>query len=148
MFCLARACSISSAVIFDAELLEPIASRRFANLEAVIHAVAYRLMGEAVKLRADLTDLADNEFLIAAASVRLRVHECAFGVHVESARAEERHLGVECVADLDHFARANELRRSQHGLRLHVVAGAALVVRSPLRGTALGVGRRLPRLRR
>src|SRR5262245_323646 len=104
-------------------------------------------MGEAVKLRADLTDLTDNEFLIAAASVRLRVHECAFGMQVESARSEERHLRVEYVAELDHFARANELRRSQHGLRLHVVGGAALVVWSPFRGTSLGVGGGLPRLR-
>jgi hypothetical protein len=111
-----------------------------------IHAVAYRLMGEAVELRADLTDLTDNEFLIAAASVRLRVHECAFGMHVESARSEERHLGVERVADLDHFARANELRRPQHRLRLHVIGGAALVVRSLFRGASLGVGRGLPRL--
>src|SRR5262245_61913215 len=134
------------ADLFDAGLLEPVASRRFANLEAVIHAVAYRLMGEAVELRADLTNLTDNELLIAAAAVRLRVHECAFGMHVESPRSEERHLGVERMADLYHFARANELSRSQHGLRLHVVAGAALVVWPPFRGTSLRVGRGLPRL--
>jgi hypothetical protein len=33
-------------------------------------------MGEAVELRADLTDLTDNEFLITAASVRANFSLC------------------------------------------------------------------------
>ena len=103
-------------------------------------------MGETVELRAHLADLAYDQLLVAAPAVRLRVHEGAFGVHVEAPRAEDRHRRVEHVAELNHLAGPDQSRRPQHGLRLHVVGGTSLVAGPPFGGTALIVGGRLPRL--
>ena len=115
------------ADLLDAELLEPVASRRVSDLEAIVHAVADGLMGKAIELRAHLTDLADDQFLVASAAVRLRVHEGAFGMHIEAARAEKWHRGAEHMAEFDDLAGADQLRRPQHGLGLHMIAGTALV---------------------
>src|SRR5215208_1895425 len=70
--------------------------------------------------------------------------EGALNVHVEAARAEERHLVAEHVAELDHLAGLDELRRVHHrrgGLAVH---RAALVGRPPLRRAALARIRRRP----
>ena len=47
---------------------------------------------------------------------------------------------------LEHLAGADQSRRAQHRFRLHVIACTALVGRTPLRRTALGVRWRSPGL--
>ena len=58
--------------VLDAQLLKPVAGRRIAHLEAVVHAVADCLVRESVELRAHLADFANDELFVAAASIRLR----------------------------------------------------------------------------
>ena len=136
------------AHLLDAELGEAAASRDGAGLEAVVVAVLVRLVREAVELGADLADLRDDELLVATPAVGEVVHERALHVHVEASRAEERHLVVHHVGDLDDLARLDELFGPHHACGLHVVARAALVARSPLRRAALALGRHGPGLRR
>src|SRR5439155_1208380 len=112
--------------------------------EAIVPAVQVRLVREPVELGADLSDFGDHDLLVAAAHVRELVHERAFDVHVETSSAEKRHLVVEHVAELDHLSGLDQLDRIEHALRLHVIARAALVVRSPFRWAALALGRRRP----
>src|SRR5262249_55061075 len=114
------------------------------ELVAVVDLVLDGLVSEAVELRAHLTDLAGQKLLVAAAPVGLLVHERALGVHVELPRARDRHRLAEHVTELHGLAGLDELRGLEHGCGLHVVAGAALVGRAPLRGTALAVSRRPP----
>ena len=75
-------------------------------------AVAVGLVPEAVELRADLADLREHHLLVAAALVRAGVHEGALDVHVEAARAEERHRGTEHVRELDDLAALDSLTAS------------------------------------
>ncbi len=94
-------------------------------------AVAVALVSEAVELRADLADLGEHHLLVAAALVRAGVHEGALEMHVEAARAEERHGGAEHVGKIDHLAGLDQLDGFEHDRRLHQVAGAALVAGAP-----------------
>ncbi len=110
-------------------------------------AVLVRLVREAVELRADLADLGEHHLLVRAAPVGEVVHEGALGVHVEPARAEERHLRVERVRHLDHLARADEVLRHHDGLGGLVIHRAALIRRAPLGRAALRGGGHAPRLR-
>src|SRR5437773_2449346 len=71
-------------------------------------------MSEAVELGADLADLAEQHFLVAAAPVRLRVHERALGVDVELTGGRHGHRRREDVAELDDFAGADELDGLEH----------------------------------
>src|SRR2546422_618750 len=134
------------ADVLDAQLGETGSGGQLIDLEAVVQAVLDRLVGEAVELGAHLADLRGDELLVAAAPVRLRVHERSLGVHVEAAGAGDRHLGGEHVAQLDHLAGANQPSRPQHGFGLHVIARAPLVAGPPLRRAALVVGGRPPGL--
>ena len=134
------------ADVLDAQLREARPGRDLVELEAVVEAVLDRLVGEAVELRAHLADLGQDHLFVAAASIRLGVHERPLDVHVESPRARNRHVGREHVADLDDLAGADQAGRAQHGLGLHVVARPALVAGAPLRGAPLAVRRGPPRL--
>ena len=92
-----------------------------ATFEAIVPAVLVGLVGEAVELRADLPDLGNDDLLVAPAPVGEVVHECAFDVHVQASRAEERHIRIEHVSELDDLAGLDQLDCVEHGLRLHVV---------------------------
>jgi len=115
-----------------------------ATFEAIVPAVLVGLVGEAVELRADLPDLGNDDLLVAPAPVGELVHERAFDVHIETPRTEERHIRIEHVSEFYDLAGLDQLDCVEHRLRLHVVGGAALVVRAPLGGTALVVRRRRP----
>jgi hypothetical protein len=52
-------------------------------------------------------------------------------VHVEAPRAEERHICIEHVPELDYVTGFDQLDRVEHRLRLHMVGRAALVARTP-----------------
>ena len=66
----------------------PVRVADLVHRDAVVHAVADGLVREAVELRADLADLADDDLFVAAAPVGLRRHLRALGVELESARPE------------------------------------------------------------
>ena len=106
---------MSAPTFWMPSLVKPAARRDLVGLEAVVVAVAMRLVREAVELRADLTDLGEDDLLVAAALVRAGVHERALDVHVEAARAEERHRGPEHMRELDHLAGLDQLRGVEHG---------------------------------
>ena len=135
------------ADVLDAELGEARARRHVADLDAVVQAVADRLMREPVELRADLADLGEDDLFVAAAAVRPGIHVRALRFHLEAPADRERHVGPEHAPELEDLAGAYQARGPQHRFGLHVIAGAALVGGAPFRRTALGVGRRLPRLR-
>jgi hypothetical protein len=65
-------------------------------------------------------------------------------MNVEPARAEERHLVVEHVGDLDDLAGLDEPHRLFDGRGVLVIARAALVAGAPLRRTALFFRRHRP----
>ena len=79
------------AHLLDSQLGEAGPRRRFVDLVTVVHAVADRLVAEAVELRADLTNLGDDDLLVAAAAVRFGIHGGALRVHLETAGAGQRH---------------------------------------------------------
>src|SRR3989449_1199011 len=137
---------VISMPTFSMPSFEPRARGDLVGLEAVVVAVLDRLVGEAIELRADLPDLAQEHLFVAAAPVGLRVHERPLDVDVELARGGDRHLRREDVPQLDDLAGLDELRSAHDGRRLHVVGGAALVAGAPLRGAALAVGGRAPGL--
>ena len=124
-----------------------IARLDFADLEAVIQAIPVALMCKAVELRADLAEFGGNQFFIAAALVRLRIHERALGMHIELAGSLDRHARPEHVTEFDHLSGADQARRVEHRRRLHVIGRAPLVARTPLGGAAFARGGRLPGLR-
>ncbi len=130
--------------VLDAELGEATARRDLLGLEAVVVTVAVSLVPEPVELRADLTDLGQHHLLIAAALVRLRVHERPLEMHVEPTRAEERHRRPEFVGQTDYLAGLDLLDGVEHGLRRHQVAGAALIAGAPFRRAARAFGRHGP----
>ena len=102
------------------------------------------LVGEAVELGADLADLGHHQLLVGAALVGRLVQEGALDVHIEAARAEERHLVVEHVGQLDHLAGLDQAGGLDDGGRLLMVAGAALVAGTPLRWAAVPLRGRRP----
>jgi hypothetical protein len=110
--------------------------RDLLGLEAVVVAVAVGLMAEAIELGADLADLGQHHFLVAAALVRAGVHEGPFDVHVEAAGAEKRHRRAEYMGQFDHFAGLDEFCRIEDGFGLHQVAGTSLVASAPFRRAA------------
>src|SRR5262249_40004585 len=90
--------------VLHAEFREPAARGDVLGLEAVVVAVAMALVRKAVELRADLADLGEHHLLVAAALVGAGIHERALQMHVEAARAEERHAGAEHMRELDDLA--------------------------------------------
>ena len=131
----------------DAKLREAASRRRFIDRYAVVHLAPDRLVREAVELRAHLADLADDHLFVAAAPVRLRVHERALRMHVESPRSEKRHRPRQLVPELVDLTCPDQARSPKYGLGLHVICRATLVPGAPFRRTPRLLVRRLPRLR-
>jgi hypothetical protein len=93
-----------------------------------------------------LAKFGDNNLLVAAASVRRHVHECAFGVQVEAPGTKERHLLRKHVPHLDYLSGFDKPNRPEHCFRFHVIARSPLVARPPFRGATLIIGWWPPRL--
>src|SRR4029434_2921656 len=103
-------------------------------------------MRNSVQLRADVTQISDDEFLVVLWLVRGRAHVGALGVELV-APATMRPLG-DRITEFDDFAGANQPRGLHHPLRRHEIGSAALIGSAPLRWTPLRVGRRAPGLLR
>ena len=136
----------SAPTCCDPELGESRPARDVVQREAVVHARADHLVAERVELRAHLADLGHDQLLVRAATIRARIVPRALGDDLESPAGGKRHRFGQHAAKLEDFTRLDEPRGAEHGLGLHVIARASLVARAPLRGTALAVRRRLPRL--
>src|SRR4030095_10261426 len=104
------------------------------------------LVGKTIELGTDLAKLGGNQLFVAAALIRLWVHERALGMQIELARSLYGHLLPEQVAELDDLPGADEFGRGKHRCGLHVISRTALVTRAPFGGTAFTLGRRLPGL--
>src|SRR5437879_13343723 len=97
----------------DPELLELRTRADFAELEAIVEALAPHLVREGVELRADLAELGDDELLVDLAGIRYR--RGRLGVDVEDAAGvDEGLLGI----------------RGQHGAELEHPPGAAPLLRA------------------
>jgi len=136
------------AHLFDAQPGEPSPAGRLVERDAVVHARPDHLVAERVELGADLSDLGHDQLLVRAAAVASRIVAGALRDHLEAAACRQRHRFGQDAAQLEYVTGTDQPRGLEHSLRLHVVAGAALVRSAPLRRAALVVGRRLPPLRR
>ena len=67
-------------------------------------------MAERVELRADLSDLGDDELLVGAAAVRARIVARALGEDFEAAAGGKRHAFLEDLAKLEHLAGLDQPR--------------------------------------
>src|SRR5262245_9495325 len=103
-------------------------------------------MGEAVELRADLTDLCNNQLLVAVALIRAEWTSAALGVHIVLPAGIERHVPSQDVCEFEGLARLDQLCRPQHVGGLHVIGRAAFIRGAPFRGAALVWQRWLPAL--
>ena len=61
-------------------------------------------------------------------------------MQIKSPGRRHRHTRAERLAEFDHFAGADELRRGEHRRWLHMVGRSPLVAGAPLRGAACGLG--------
>jgi hypothetical protein len=107
------------------------ARRSFAELEAVVEVVADALMCEAVKLRADMSEVADDELLVRDALVRACGRPATQRLDTELTPRAHRNVRMQDIAELDHLPRANELRRAQDCFGPLQIAMPALVAVAP-----------------
>ena len=90
-----RAACHEGAHFFNTEFAEASARRNFTDIEAVIQAVAMALMGKAVELVPHLPEFRRDEFLVAAALVRLRIQERVLRMQIKTAgRLQGRRLSA------------------------------------------------------
>src|SRR5262249_21569220 len=134
------------ADLLHTHLGEAAAARDLVHLDAVIEQPIDRLMGEAIELRTDLTDLRDNHLLVAVALVRSEWTGAALGMHIVLPTGIERHVPSQDVSQFEGLARLEQLWRWQHVGRLHVIARPAFIRRAPFRGASLVRRRWLPAL--
>ncbi len=134
------------ADVLDAQLAEARARRNLRKAETVVEPIPDRLMAEPVELRPDLPQLGEDDLFVAAAMIEARIDVGAFGEKVEAPSGKEGHGRRQHVAELEDLASLDQSCCAHDGVRTHVVARAALVLRPPFRRTARGFGRRLPRL--
>ena len=73
-------------------------------------------------------------------------HDACVGTRSNLGSLDGLREHLQWAIELEHFARANEPRRAQHCVGLHVIARAPLVGGAPLRRTPLAVSGRTPRL--
>src|SRR5437879_13675610 len=106
----------------DPELLELRTRADFAELEAIVEALAPHLVREGVELRADLAELGDDELLVDLAGIRYRWRR--LGVDVEDAAGVDESLlgiGGQHGAELEHLAGPDEPCRAQDRFGFHHV---------------------------